>query len=53
MLPLELCAILWLHDGVSEERACLGIVSLKIDDRIRGSLAAFAVFLDVGRADDL
>jgi hypothetical protein len=45
--------ILWLHDGVSQQRACLGIVALKIDDPIRGSLAAFAVFLDVGCADDL
>jgi hypothetical protein len=45
--------ILWLHDGVSQQRAGLGIIPLKIDDRIRGSLAAFAVFLDVGRADDL
>src|SRR5262249_61970691 len=45
--------VLWLHDGVSEQRACLGIVALKIDDRICGSPAACAEFLDVGGANDL
>jgi hypothetical protein len=44
---------LWLHDGVSEQRAGLGIVALKIDDRTCGSLPAFAVFLDMGCTDDL
>ena len=37
----------------TEQGPSLGIVALKIDDRICGSLAAFAVFLDVGCANDL
>jgi hypothetical protein len=45
--------ILWLHDGVSEQRAPLGIVAMKLDDRICGSPAACAEFLDVGCANDL
>jgi hypothetical protein len=45
--------ILWLHDSVSEQRACLGIVPLKLNDRICGSSAALAEFLDMGGANDL
>jgi len=45
--------ILWRHDGVSEQRACLGIVPLKLNDRIYGSSAVFAVFLNVRGANDL
>jgi hypothetical protein len=45
--------ILWLHDGVSEQRAGLGIVPLKLNDRICGSSAASAERLDVGCANDL
>src|SRR5262245_59098166 len=29
--------VLWLHDAVSEQRACLGIVAVKIDDRTAGA----------------
>ena len=43
----------WLHDGVSEQGAPRGIDALKIDDRICGSAAARAEFLDVGGANDL
>jgi hypothetical protein len=42
-----------LYGRISEERTSLGILSLEIDDRIRGSSAAFAVFLDMGGANDL
>jgi hypothetical protein len=42
-----------LYDRVPEERANLRILPLKIDDRICGSSAAFAIFLDVGGANDL
>jgi hypothetical protein len=39
--------------AVSEQGARLGIVALKIDDRICGSSAACAVLLDVGCANDV
>jgi hypothetical protein len=42
-----------LDDGVSQQGACLGIVSVKIDDGIRGSLMVRTVFLDVGCVNDL
>src|SRR5262249_12583162 len=45
--------ILWLQDSVSEQGARLGIVPVKIDNRFCGSSAAFAVFLDMGGANDL
>src|SRR6516162_10749939 len=45
--------ILWLHDGVSEQGAPPGIVALKLDDRICGSSAVLAEFLDVACANDL
>src|SRR5262245_52515897 len=45
--------ILWLQDGVSEHGTRLGIVPVKIDNRICGCSAAFAVFLDMGGANDL
>jgi hypothetical protein len=45
--------ILWSPDGVSEQRACLRIVALKLDDRVCGSSAAFAIFLNVRGANDL
>jgi hypothetical protein len=45
--------IVWLYDSVSEQRPCLGIVSLKVNDRACRSLAASAIFLDVGCANDL
>ena len=45
--------ILWLQNGVSEHGARLGIVPVKIDNRFCRSSAAFAVFLDMGGANDL
>src|SRR5262245_53991747 len=45
--------IFWLHNRVAEQGASLRILPLKIDDRICGSSAAFAVFLDVGGANNL
>jgi hypothetical protein len=42
-----------LDDRVSQEGACLRIVSLKVNDRVCRSLAASAIFLDVGCANDL
>src|SRR5262245_4368677 len=45
--------IFWLHNRVAEQGASLRILPLKIDDRICGSSAGFAVFLDVRDANDL
>src|SRR5262249_4602351 len=45
--------ILWRHDGVSEQWACLRIVPLKLNDRICGSSTASAVFLNMRGANEL
>jgi hypothetical protein len=45
--------ILRLYCRVSEEGTSLSILPLKIDDRICGSSAVFAIFLDMGGANDL
>src|SRR5262249_56219235 len=44
---------LWLDDGVSEEGTSFRILPLEFDDRICGSSAAFAIFLDMGGVNDL
>src|SRR5919204_3327776 len=44
---------LWLDDGVSKEGTSFRIFPLEFDDRICGSSAAFAIFLDMGGANDL
>jgi hypothetical protein len=42
-----------LYGSVSEEGTSFRILSLEIDDRICGSSAALAIFLDMGSANDL
>src|SRR4051812_19137554 len=42
-----------LHDCISKQRTRIGIFTVKVDDRISGSVAVLAELLDVRRANDL
>jgi hypothetical protein len=45
--------MVWFHDGESEQRPHIGILSLKFHNRIWGSLAALAKLLNVRGVYDL